>query len=108
MREKKIEEANNIKTRTIEINKILVAIEKEEAQLTEELKTKMMIIPNIIDETVPVGKDDSENVEVKRFIEPKTPTFEIPYHLDIIENLGGIDLDSARKVAGNGFYYLLV
>ena len=107
MREKKIEEANNIKIRTIEINKILVDIEKEEAQLTEELKTKMMIIPNIIDETVPVGKDDSENVEVKRFIEPKTPTFEIPYHLDIIENLGGIDLDSARKVAGNGFYYLL-
>ena len=107
MREKKIEEANNIKTRTIEINKILVDIEKEEAQLTEELKTKMMIIPNIIDETVPVGKDDSENVEVKRFIEPKTPAFEIPYHLDIIENLGGIDLDSARKVAGNGFYYLL-
>ena len=107
MREKRIDEANEIKVRTVEINKILVDIEKQEAELSEELKTKMMIIPNIIDETVPVGKDDSENVEVERFIEPKTPNFEVPYHLDIIEKLGGIDLDSARKVAGNGFYYLL-
>ena len=107
MREKRVDEANEIKVRTVEINKILVDIEKQEAELSEELKTKMMIIPNIIDETVPVGKDDSENVEVERFIEPKTPNFEVPYHLDIIEKLGGIDLDSARKVAGNGFYYLL-
>ena len=107
MREKRVDEANEIKVRTVEINKILVDIEKQEAELSEELKTKMMIIPNIIDKTVPVGKDDSENVEVERFIEPKTPNFEVPYHLDIIEKLGGIDLDSARKVAGNGFYYLL-
>ena len=107
MREKRVDEANEIKVRTVEINKLLVDIEKQEAELSEELKTKMMIIPNIIDETVPVGKDDSENVEVERFIEPKTPNFEVPYHLDIIEKLGGIDLDSARKVAGNGFYYLL-
>ena len=106
-REKRVDEANEIKVRTVEINKILVDIEKQEAELSEELKTKMMIIPNIIDKTVPVGKDDSENVEVERFIEPKTPNFEVPYHLDIIEKLGGIDLDSARKVAGNGFYYLL-
>ena len=107
MREKKVEEANKIKARAVEINQLLVDIEKNEAELSSELKTKMMIIPNIIDPTVPIGKDDSENVEVERFIEPKTPSFEIPYHLDILERLGGIDLDSARKVAGNGFYYLL-
>ena len=107
MREKKIEEANVIKSRAVEINQLLVDIEKKEAELSAELKNKMMIIPNIIDPTVPIGKDDSENVEVQRFIEPKIPNFEIPYHLDILEKLGGIDLDSARKVAGNGFYYLL-
>ncbi len=107
MREKKIEEANSIKKRAVEINELLVNIEKEEAELSEELKTKMMTIPNIIDPTVPIGKDDSENVEVKKFILPKEYDFEIPYHLDIIEKLGGIDLDAARKVAGNGFYYLL-
>ena len=107
MREKKIEEANIIKSRAVEINQLLVDIEKKEAELSAELKNKMMIIPNIIDPTVPIGKDDSENVEVQRFIEPKIPNFEIPYHLDILEKLGGIDLDSARKVAGNGFYYLL-
>ena len=107
MREKKIEEANIIKSRAVEINQLLVDIEKKEAELSAELKNKMMIIPNIIDQTVPIGKDDSENVEVQRFIEPKIPNFEIPYHLDILEKLGGIDLDSARKVAGNGFYYLL-
>lgn len=107
MREKKVEEANKIKVRMAEINKILPEIEQEESDLSQELKTKMMIIPNIIDETVPIGKDDSENVEIERFLEPKVPDFEIPYHLDILEKLGGIDLDSARKVAGNGFYYLL-
>ena len=107
MREKKIEEANKIKVRMNEINQSLPQIEQEEAELSQELKTKMMIIPNIIDPSVPIGKDDSENVEIQRFIEPKTPDFEIPYHLDILEKLGGIDLDSARKVAGNGFYYLL-
>ena len=107
MREKKIEEANQIKQRATEINQLLVEIEKSEAELSAELKTKMMIIPNIIDPSVPIGKDDSENVEVEKFIEPVVPKFDIPYHLDILEKLGGIDLDSARKVAGNGFYYLL-
>ena len=107
MREKKIEEANNIKVRMAEINQLLPEIEHEEEELSQSLKTKMMTIPNIIDPTVPIGKDDSENVEIERFIEPRVPAFEIPYHLDILEKLGGIDLDSARKVAGNGFYYLL-
>ena len=107
MREKKIDEANQIKQRTVEINAELVSIEQNEAELSEQLKTKMMTIPNIIDPSVPIGKDDSENVEIERFIEPKTPDFEVPYHLDILEKLGGIDLDSARKVAGNGFYYLM-
>ena len=107
MREKKIEEANAIKQRVVEINNQLVDIEKEESELSEQLKVRMMTIPNIIDPVVPIGKDDSENVERKRFIEPKTPSFPIPYHLDIIEKLHGIDLDAARKVAGNGFYYLL-
>ena len=106
MREKKIEEANKAKARVVEINAQLESIEKEEEQLTEELTKKMMVIPNIIDPSVPLGKDDSENVEVERFGEPKLKDFEIPYHLDILENLDGIDLDSARKVAGNGFYYL--
>jgi len=107
MREKKVEEANKIKVRMAEINKELPTIEQEEEELSESLKTKMMVIPNIIDPTVPIGKDDSENVEIQRFIEPKRPSFEIPYHLDILEKLGGIDLDSARRVAGNGFYYLM-
>ena len=107
MREKKIEEANKIKVRMGEINQMLPEIEHEEEELSQSLKTKMMIIPNIIDPSVPIGKDDSENVEIERFIEPRVPDFEIPYHLDILEKLGGIDLDSARKVAGNGFYYLL-
>jgi seryl-tRNA synthetase len=107
MREKKIDEANAIKARVVEINNKLVDIEKEENELSEELKKRMMIIPNIIDPSVPIGKDDSENVEIERFLEPKVPDYEIPYHLDILEKLGGIDLDSARRVAGNGFYYLL-
>ena len=107
MREKKIEEASLAKQRVVEINQALVDIEKEEEELSLQLKEKMMIIPNIIDESVPIGKDDSENVEIERFIEPKTPNYEIPYHLDILERLGGIDLDAARTVSGNGFYYLL-
>ena len=106
MREKRIEEANQAKQRVVEINNQLVSLEAEEASLTEELTKKMMVIPNIIDESVPVGKDDSENVEVERFGEPKLKDFDVPYHLDILESLDGIDLDSARKVAGNGFYYL--
>ena len=107
MREKKIEEANAIKARVVEINAQLVGIEEEEAKLSEELKKIMMTIPNIIDPTVPIGKDDSENVERNVYIKPWEKGFDIPYHLDIIEKVHGIDLDAARKVAGNGFYYLL-
>ena len=107
MREKKVEEANKIKDEVKLINEKLVDLEKEEAELSEQLKKIMMTIPNIIDPTVPIGKDDSENVEVKRYLEPRVPEYEIPYHLDIIEKVNGIDLDSARKVSGNGFYYLM-
>ncbi len=85
----------------------LIEIEKEEAELAQRIKTIMMTIPNIIDPSVPIGKDDSENVEVKRYGEPAVPDFDVPYHTDIFETFDGIDLDSARKVAGNGFYYLM-
>ena len=85
----------------------MAALEAEEAQVAERIKTIMMTIPNIIDSSVPIGKDDSENVEIQRYGEPVTPDFEIPYHADIFESFDGIDLDSARKVAGNGFYYLM-
>jgi seryl-tRNA synthetase len=85
----------------------ITALSEEEKQVEADLKTKMMIIPNIIDPSVPIGKDDSENVEVQRFGEPKVPDFEIPYHTEIMERLHGIDLDAARRVAGNGFYYLI-
>ena len=107
MREKKVEEANKIKEEVRNINDKLVDLEKEEAELSAKLKKIMMTIPNIIDPTVPIGKDDSENVEVKRYLEPKVPEYEVPYHLDIMEKVNGIDLDSARKVSGNGFYYLM-
>lgn len=107
MREKKIDEANNIKKELALIPEKIDANEKETTEIEARIKQIMMTIPNIIDPTVPIGKDDSENVELKRFLEPKTPSFEVPYHLDIIEKLGGIDLDSARRVAGNGFYYLI-
>ena len=82
-------------------------MEKEQAELDEKIKKIMMTIPNIIDESVPIGKDDSQNVEVQRFGEPKVPNFEIPYHTQIMESFEGIDLDSAGRVAGNGFYYLI-
>ena len=107
MREKKVEEANKIKEEVRNINDKLVDLEKEEAELSAKLKKIMMTIPNIIDPSVPIGKDDSENVEVKRYLEPKVPEYEVPYHLDIMEKVNGIDLDSARKVSGNGFYYLM-
>ena len=107
MREKRQEEAMKIKQEVVEINDKLVSLEKEEAELAAKLKKIMMTIPNIIDLSVPIGKDDSENVEVQRYLEPKVPNFEIPYHLDIIEKVNGIDLDGARKVSGNGFYYLM-
>ena len=85
----------------------LAFLEQKEIELEEKIKKIMMVIPNIIDETVPIGKDDSENVEVMRYGEPVVPDFPIPYHTEIMENFDGIDLDGARKVAGNGFYYLL-
>ena len=107
MREKKVEEANETKKQVQDINLALNELENEETKLSEELKKIMMVIPNMIDPTVPIGKDDSQNVELKRFLEPKVPNFEVPYHLDIIERVKGIDLDSARRVAGNGFYYLM-
>ncbi|MCQ2748656.1 MAG: serine--tRNA ligase [Clostridia bacterium] len=107
MKEKKVDEANEVKAKVVAINEKLADIEKNEAELGEELKTKMMKIPNMIHESVPVGKDDSENVEVQKFGEPVVPDYEIPYHGDIMEALGGLDLDSARRVAGNGFYYLM-
>lgn len=107
MRDKKIDEANQLKAEMQEINKRITTIDEELTTKEAELKKIMMIIPNIIDPSVPVGKDDSENVEIERFLEPKQYDFEVPYHLDIIEKVGGIDLDSARRVAGNGFYYLM-
>ena len=84
----------------------LLDLEKREEVLQEEIRKRMLVIPNIIDDSVPIGKDDSENVEVERFGEPYVPPFEIPYHVDIMESLNGIDLDSARRTSGNGFYYL--
>ena len=107
MRNKDIEAANKIKAEVSQINIDIAAFDEKLVELEAKLKKNMMIIPNIIDPSVPVGKDDSENVEVKRYLEATVKPFEVPYHLDILEKLGGIDLDSARKVAGNGFYYLL-
>ncbi len=106
-KEKKIEEANEKKQKVIEINTQLESIEKEESEIAEILKTKMMVIPNIIDDSVPIGKDDSENVEIEKFGEPFVPDYEIPYHADICEALGGLDKDSAGRTSGNGFYYLM-
>lgn len=100
-------EAEEIKKQVTANAERLAQLEAQENELEEKIKKIMMTIPNIIDPSVPIGKDDSENVEVERFGEPKVPDFEIPYHIDIMERLDGIDLDSARKVAGNGFYYLM-
>ena len=107
MGQKKFAEAEEAKKLVSEQAAELAACEALEAELSERVTKIMMVIPNIIDPTVPVGKDDSENVEVERFGEPVTPDFEIPYHTDIMESFCGIDLDSARRVAGNGFYYLM-
>jgi len=107
MRDKKIEEANNKKNEVVAINEKLVGIENEEATLNEELRKKMMVIPNIIDASVPIGKDDSENVEIEKFGEPVVPDFEVPYHADIVEKLCGLDKESAGRTSGNGFYYLM-
>lgn len=103
----KREEAEEMKKLVTEKGEELASLEEQEAELSKKVTDIMMIIPNIIDDSVPIGKDDSENVEVQRYGEPLTPDFEIPYHTEIMEKLNGIDLDSARKVAGNGFYYLM-
>jgi seryl-tRNA synthetase len=101
------EEAEQVKKQVTEASAHLEELEKQEAELAEKIRSIMLTIPNIIDPSVPIGKDDSENVELERFGEPAVPDFEIPYHTEIMERLHGIDLDSARKVAGNGFYYLM-
>ena len=106
MAQGKREEAEAAKKQVSDAAGELAALEEKIEQLENEVKSRMMVIPNIIDESVPVGKDDSENVEVERFGEPVVPEFEIPYHVDIMERLSGIDLDSARRTSGNGFYYL--
>ena len=103
----KREEAEEMKKKVTEQSELLAQDEAKEAELDEKIKKIMMTIPNIIDPTVPIGKDDSENVEVEKYGEPVVPDFEIPYHTDIMERFSGIDLDSARRVAGNGFYYLM-
>ena len=102
-----VEEAEKTKARVAEIASELEALEVKEQKLQAEVKKRMMVIPNIIDPSVPIGKDDSENVEIERFGEPVVPDYEIPYHVDIMERLGGIDLDAARRTSGNGFYYLV-
>ena len=107
MGQKKFDEANAVKEQVTQNAARLAELEKSEAELAEKVKKIMMVIPNIIDPSVPIGKDDSENVEVERFGEPVVPDYEIPYHTDIMESFGGIDLDSAHRVAGNGFYYLI-
>ena len=107
MAQKKKEEAEAKKAEVAAGAKRLAELEEMEKQLEEEINTIMMIIPNIIDPTVPIGKDDTENVEIEKYGDPIVPDFEVPYHTEIMEKLNGIDLDSARKVAGNGFYYLM-
>ena len=107
MRDGKKDEAENIKKEVQKINDELVENEKLEEEYANSIKEKMMKIPNIIDDSVPIGKDDSQNVEIQRYGEPIVPDYEIPYHGEILEALGGLDLDSARRVAGQGFYYLM-
>ena len=106
-REKKVEEANSKKERVKTINETLVDIEKEEEELSAKLKQLMMTIPQIIDDTVPIGKDDSENVEIEKFGEPLVPDYEIPYHADILESISGLDKEASGRTSGNGFYYLI-
>ena len=107
MAQGKKEEAEELKRKVTESADKMEALSAEEKEVEEKIKKIMMTIPNIIDPSVPIGKDDSENVELERFGEPVIPDFEVPYHTEIMERFNGIDLDSARKVAGNGFYYLM-
>ncbi len=107
MREKKVDEANKIKAQVVKNNERIVEIEKEEEACVERIKQIMMTIPNIIDDSVPIGKDDSENVEVQKFGEPRVPDYEIPYHADILASINGLDKDRAGRTSGNGFYFLM-
>lgn len=100
------EEAERTKAKVAAIAQELADLEGKEETFEAQIREKMLVIPNIIDPTVPIGKNDSENVEVERFGEPVVPDFEVPYHIDIMERLRGVDLESARKTSGNGFYYL--
>ena len=102
MGQKKLDEAEAVKQQVAQLKDELDELETRQEEYAAEINRRMMVIPNIIDETVPVGKDDSENVEIERFGEPVVPEWEIPYHVDIMERLSGIDLDSARKTSGNG------
>ena len=107
MAQKKKEEAEEVKKQVASQADRMNELSEEEKKVEEEIRTRMMIIPNVIDPSVPIGKDDSENVEIQKYGEPVVPDFEVPYHTEIMEKFDGIDLDSARKVAGNGFYYLM-
>ena len=101
------EEAEKLKAEVAALADELEALEQKEEELKAEIRKRMLVIPNIIDDSVPIGRDDSENVEIQRFGEPVVPDYEIPYHVDIMERLSGIDLDAARQTSGNGFYYLM-
>lgn len=107
MKDKKIDEANKVKEEIAKMGDEIKALEEEQANLQKEIKDRMMVIPNIIDESVPIGKDDTENVEVEKFGEPAVPKYEIPYHADIINSLKGMDKEAAGRTSGEGFYYLL-
>ncbi len=100
------DKAEEVKLQVAEINRALLDLEEKEHRMEMELREKMLVIPQMIDDSVPIGKDDSENVEIQRFGEAKVPDYEIPYHIDIMESVNGVDLDAARKTSGNGFYYL--
>ena len=100
------DEAEKVKDEVTAIGEELEALEKDETVFEAQIRERMLVIPNIIDDSVPIGKDDSENVEIERFGEPVVPDFEVPYHVDIMESFDGIDLDAARRTSGNGFYYL--
>lgn len=107
MKEKKIEEANEVKATVTRNNARISEIDEKLTKLEPELKSRMMVIPNIVDKTVPVGKDDSENVEIKKYGEPVVPAYEIPYHADIISKFNGLDKDASGRTSGNGFYYMI-
>ena len=107
MKDKKIDEANEVKAKVKEMGDEIDRLTKREEELAATIKEKMMVIPNIVSDTVPVGKDDSENVELERFGEPKVPDYEIPYHADILDSFCGLDKESSGRTSGNGFYYLM-